>query len=1012
MKKIFTTLVLILIFLQVKSQCTNTGIALAATSVVNNINCSINDGSITINASGGFTDLSSPNGTGYTFSITSGPITRPAQSSNVFLALYAGNYTLNIRDCNGNNLSISAIITGVYNSIASNPVSLPSICLNKNRLKTGPSGGKSPYNITLNTYPIGSSPVIKGDTITGLTAGSVTYTITDACGNNYGVTATVNTLAPVNVTRSDCYWAGCSNSKFYFNNLNGAGIDYRQAFNVSVPNYDTIFYDLYFNGSLTQSLSFIGNSNSLYSPHVFNSSSFGKYEIITRTSCGQINKDSFYLTNLSGTGSSRLSTRNLSCMSFDANMNYFSASIANNMKNGNTFSFLAYPATFTILSGPSRVGFSKTQQMFGTNGGPSVGTVDTLMNLSFGTYTIEFKDSCGNKDTVTYTQNAAVGSASPNVSGCGVVQCNLNKDNYYQVYLHYLFPNTPKTTPVKYEFISGPSNLWSNYPFQVIDSAYFNNGQFCTVPLLTGGTYQIAVENGCGFKDTILYSITCPTTSHNYISSTSVTPKCGNIGDITINLGLGSGPCGFYGQPQLLTTIPTLVSGSSTTSNVYGPSAINTWSNQPAGTYKFYFSNNFGYNPSSGRVQKYLSIAGDWTGGTQINTPVNKSDNRTKIGFVSSSFDTSKLRVWDTVFSVVIPNSNINISPTTAYICDDGSSNGAIKISPNTSMQPLTYRYSLISNTGPWSASQSDSLINLTSAVVNNTVYIQVTDGCGTSTVVNSTIQNLTTNTSPSCSGSGMAEFNPNPSTRNFSYDLRNLTTPTYYSYNYPTNPSIDMTNPANAGTYSIGYRLIAGSSKSCVLDSTQFILSSPCMIALPMKWLKFDIKKDDKSVNLFWSENSGENKILYYIVERKLLEDIDFKAIGKVYTRQDVSKTNYVYNDKINIDIPFHDYRIVAIDENGNSHYSEIKRIYNYINSNIYKIYINNFDELEVYNSNFMDENGNIQIFDMNGKKVFNSLLQIGNNVFNIENMINGVYFVYIVNNNGFYSQKILICK
>lgn len=183
-------------------------------------------------------------------------------------------------------------------------------------------------------------------------------------------------------------------------------------------------------------------------------------------------------------------------------------------------------------------------------------------------------------------------------------------------------------------------------------------------------------------------------------------------------------------------------------------------------------------------------------------------------------------------------------------------------------------------------------------------------------------------------------------------------------------------------------------------------------MIALPMKWLKFDIKKDDKSVNLFWSENSGENKILYYIVERKLLEDIDFKAIGKVYTRQDVSKTNYVYNDKINIDIPFHDYRIVAIDENGNSHYSEIKRIYNYINSNIYKIYINNFDELEVYNSNFMDENGNIQIFDMNGKKVFNSLLQIGNNVFNIENMINGVYFVYIVNNNGFYSQKILICK
>ena len=77
----------------------------SATTTVVDADCPSN-GQITVNASGGLAP--------YIFKITSGPITKPGQSSNVFSGMPPGTYDVVITDDCGTSTTVSVTIGDLY----------------------------------------------------------------------------------------------------------------------------------------------------------------------------------------------------------------------------------------------------------------------------------------------------------------------------------------------------------------------------------------------------------------------------------------------------------------------------------------------------------------------------------------------------------------------------------------------------------------------------------------------------------------------------------------------------------------------------------------------------------------------------------------------------------------------------------------------------------------------------------------------------------------------------------
>ncbi|HYG52494.1 MAG TPA: T9SS type B sorting domain-containing protein [Flavobacteriales bacterium] len=161
---------------------TNPPLLTASLSGTTPATCGVNNGTITINASGGTGALS--------YDLNPGP----TQPSNVFTGLAAGTYSVVVTDANGCTATVSSITVGSAPAPTLSASATNLTCfggVNGSVLLT-PSGGSPAFSYTIDlagpTPPVGPQA---SNSFTGLGAGTYTATVTDANGCSGTTTFTI-----------------------------------------------------------------------------------------------------------------------------------------------------------------------------------------------------------------------------------------------------------------------------------------------------------------------------------------------------------------------------------------------------------------------------------------------------------------------------------------------------------------------------------------------------------------------------------------------------------------------------------------------------------------------------------------------------------------------------------------------------------------------------------------------------------------------------------------------------
>ncbi|OQP57569.1 SprB repeat-containing protein [Niastella populi] len=121
----------------------------------------------------------------FVYSIISGPVQFPGQSSNQFQSLPPGNYTARVVDNCNTTFTANFTIAGSYTVPQPFSILTPPRCpgASDGSITVNITNGRSPYTYAL----ISPSPVIRpsqtSNQFTGLAGGSYTYEVTDSCGN-------------------------------------------------------------------------------------------------------------------------------------------------------------------------------------------------------------------------------------------------------------------------------------------------------------------------------------------------------------------------------------------------------------------------------------------------------------------------------------------------------------------------------------------------------------------------------------------------------------------------------------------------------------------------------------------------------------------------------------------------------------------------------------------------------------------------------------------------------------
>ena len=207
--------------------------ALIATSVVDsNISCNgFSDGGASASAVGGTMP--------YTYAWSN------AATTASITGVVAGTYTVTVSDANGCTSTSSATVTEPATLVATVAVDSNESCLNTNDggLTTSTTGGTASFTYLWSNGATSTS-------ITGLTAGSYTVTITDANGCTDASSATIThglaTSASITVTQCDSYTSPSGNyswnvSGTYFDTIqNSVGCDSNLTINLTILNSTTL----------------------------------------------------------------------------------------------------------------------------------------------------------------------------------------------------------------------------------------------------------------------------------------------------------------------------------------------------------------------------------------------------------------------------------------------------------------------------------------------------------------------------------------------------------------------------------------------------------------------------------------------------------------------------------------------------------------------------------------------------------------------------------------------------
>ncbi len=393
-------------------------------TVLTAASCNTNNGTITVNASGGTAPFEySLNGTVF-------------QVSNVFTGLAPGTYTVYVKDLNNCYSTAAAVISNIAR-VRVTAFAVAATCGNNDGMivATG-SFGTLPYQYSLDGIVFQSS-----NTFTGLTAGFYTVTIKDAadCINTTGITVNNNT-APTVAAATSSAACGNANGSITVTASGGSaplqysidGINFQPSnifTGLITNNYVVTVMDA--NGCISTRQVFVGNING---PQVLTA-------VIVHAACGQ-NNGTITASASGGTGGLQYSINGTTYQASivfngvgagsytlyvkDANNCIKTLPVVVNNLAGPTATATSSPATCGLSDGTITVTAAggTLPLTYSSNGGVSYQAGNIFTGLLAGTYNIVVKDARNCVYNTTVDVNAF--NFTGNLAGVigGVQVCN------------------------------------------------------------------------------------------------------------------------------------------------------------------------------------------------------------------------------------------------------------------------------------------------------------------------------------------------------------------------------------------------------------------------------------------------------------------------------------------------------------------------------------------------------------------------------------------------------------
>lgn len=500
-----------------------------------NISCfGMNDGSATITASNGTPPFT------YTWS------TSPVQTGTVATGLAAGTYSVIITDANGCNYMRSISLTQpntvtAITSITSNYNGQNISCFGYSDASASvtPIGGTTPYTYSWNSVPSQTTA-----SATNLSAGNYSVSITDINGCNFTTTVsvlqppllnvTLNNLSNFNGYNVSCF--GSTNGNIDITAIGGTGAltytwsngsNTQDLNNITAGNYSVIVTDV--NGctdtlsaTLTQPNTLVATIDSLSNYNGYNISCHGSTNgAVYVTVNGGVTNYSYQWNN----GSANQDLTNVGIGSYtlsvvDLNNCYTSIDTMLSQPPALTFSYsVNQPLCNGVSNGSVDISVGGGINPYTYNWSNNV-TSEDLSNITAGTYTIEYADKNGCKDSATIIVNQPQAiSLIKKITG---LKC------YGDTIGNIILTTSGGILPYSYN--------WSN-------GATTNS-----LTGITSGTYIATITdvNGCILKDTtklsqpdsLYLSITSPLYPIGY----NISSYNGNDGLINLTVNGGTSP--------------------------------------------------------------------------------------------------------------------------------------------------------------------------------------------------------------------------------------------------------------------------------------------------------------------------------------------------------------------------------------------------------------------------------------------------------------------------------------
>ncbi len=469
-----------------------------------------NNGTLTLNASGG----NPP----YNYILTGGPTSNgqfypisQGDSSNIFSSLFPGNYTVEVQDLFGSVVG-SSVVTGSYTvpNLSLSGTTINCIGGNDGTITANGSNGLAPYEFQIISGPI-TRPRQTSNVFDSLVAGTYDVRLYDNCDNYQTRTIVLSeTYTPVQLLRAGIYkQINCDSGKYQVGVPNSKGTA-PFMYRVVAP-ISTSWQD--------SSAFWLPDSNRTYT-----------FEVLD--ACGQTDQVDY---NTSSKALRFSYTSGLTCNSFSAILS------PNN---------LIEPITYIQTSGPNAGD---------TMAGPE------LDSLAFGSYTFSAFDACGGSYSTTISRRLRgleFDSYTEQASICHVGKGKVN------IKLDLGVGNTAIMPNQVFTLISTPDGYTGD------TSTYDNSSRTSYVSFdgLDPGDYTVVGVDGCGFDDTLDFTIT---QTLSITTTTTVSQLCITNNSSQTTFTRIPAAASFY-DPDF-----ELLNASGT--KIQGPNSTGTFNNLEAG---------------------------------------------------------------------------------------------------------------------------------------------------------------------------------------------------------------------------------------------------------------------------------------------------------------------------------------------------------------------------------------------------------------------------------------------